>query len=98
MVPAANATGVSRNTTVTVTFNDRIQPGTVTTATFRLLFNGNPVAGTVIVAPDGRSATFTPAATLNPSSSYQIQVNSSVTDLAGQTLSFFVANFTTGVN
>ncbi len=95
-VPAGNATGVSRSTTVTVTFNDRIQPATVTTATFRVLVNGNPVAGTVVVAPDGRSATFTPAALLGASTSHQIQVNSSVTDLAGQTVSFFASNFTTG--
>jgi hypothetical protein len=59
-------------------------------------WDGAAVAGTVTVAADGRSATLTPAATLNPLASYQVQVNASVTDLAGQAVSFFSSTFATG--
>jgi hypothetical protein len=96
--PPNGATGVARSTVVQVTFSERINPATVTSASFRLLVNSTfaQVAGDLVVAPDGRSATFTPAAPLAATTQYRIEVNSDVTDLAAQRVSFAVAVFTTG--
>ncbi len=96
--PPNGATGVARSAVVEVTFSERVNPATITGGTFRLLVNSTftPVAGTIAVAPDGLSATFTPAAPLAASTQYRVEVNADVTDLAGQRVNFAVAVFTTG--
>jgi hypothetical protein len=94
--PAAGATGVSVNTVITIQFNERINPLTVTSSSFRLLQNGSvAVAGPIVVAADGLSATLTPAAPLQPLTSYTIQTNG-IADLVGRITNFENSSFTTG--
>jgi hypothetical protein len=99
--PPANATGVPTNTVVTVNFSERINPLTINDSSFRLTVNntGAPVAGTIAVAANALSATFTPSAALAPSTVYRMYVcyQTCPTDLAGNSFSFqFQSAFTTG--
>ena len=60
--PWFGATGVGTNAVVRIAFNERINPLTVTPVTFRVLDSLRiPIPGSVTVAADRRSATFTPA-------------------------------------
>ncbi|MGH8566428.1 MAG: Ig-like domain-containing protein [Gammaproteobacteria bacterium] len=95
--PANGATGVPVNTVVRVQFNERINPLTVTRSTFLLRPTSTfvPVEGSITVAADGLSATFTPATALSGSTQYRVDVFS-VTDLAGNTIFGFASSFTTG--
>jgi large repetitive protein len=95
--PAANATGVATNVVVTIQFNERVNPLTVTGASVRLLRNSSiPVAGTIVVAADLLSVTFTPTDPLLPLTSYTAQITSGITDLVGRTVNFTNSFFTTG--
>lgn len=95
--PANNATGVATNAVVKLQLSERINPLTVSESTF---FFGNAqtglrVNGSFAVAADGLSITFTPSAPLLINTRYFMQV-SSITDLAGHSVSFFSSTFTTG--
>ena len=97
--PGSNSTGVGRNTVLRVTFSEPINQLTVTTANFRS-FNVNNsiyITGTVAVALDRLSATFTPTSPLLPSTQYFFFLNS-YTDLAGNTGSGVNVYFVTGAS
>jgi hypothetical protein len=94
--PVSGATGVATYAVVRLQFSERINPVTVTTSTFTVGRNstGVRIEGSISVAADGRSATFTPATPLLPNTGYFVQAFN-ITDLAGRQLSFF-SSFTTG--
>ncbi|MGI8746654.1 MAG: Ig-like domain-containing protein, partial [Bryobacteraceae bacterium] len=95
--PANGATAVTTtNATVQIQFNKPMNPLTITNSSFTVSKSGTPLAGTIAVAPDARSATFTPSIALVPATAYNIQTNSGITDLAGQGLTSFQSSFTTG--
>jgi Bacterial Ig-like domain len=94
-VPAAAATGVFLNRTITVTFNKAMDPQTISTATFTLASGGAPVTGTVALI--GTTATFRPAAALSPNTVYTATVTKGAKDAAGNPLAAdFIWSFTTG--
>jgi hypothetical protein len=97
-VPASGSTGVPRDTAVTVTFNERVNPLTVTTGTFTLRDNplGQFPPGTIAVSPDGLTATFTPDAELRATVQHTSSATTSITDLAGNALIGTSTTFTTG--
>jgi len=94
--PTNGATGVATNTTVTLNFSERVNPLTVNSNTFRVFPSntGVPLAGTITVAADGRSASFSPSVALANSTQYFIQA-SGITDLTTQETNFFQSSFTT---
>ena len=94
--PSAGTTSVSVNTVITIQFSERVNPLTVTSASFRLLQNGSvAVVGTIVVAPDRLSATLTPDAPLQPLTSYTI-LTIGIADMVGRATGFESASFTTG--
>jgi hypothetical protein len=95
--PTNGATAVPRATSVTLQFGEKVDPASVDSTTFSVQqggVGGMPVAGTITVALDLRSATFTPSSLLNGSTVYGV-VATGYTDLAGQPGSYFQAQFTT---
>jgi hypothetical protein len=86
--PAPGATGVGLWTSVRATFNEPVQPATVTTATFELLgAGGAPVTASVSYDAPTRTATLVPAAALIATSVYTARVRGGgVKDLAGNAL------------
>lgn len=60
--PLSNATGVSINTTINATFNEAMEPSSITTATFTVMQGTTPVPG--VVTYSGVTTTFSPAGNL----------------------------------
>jgi hypothetical protein len=93
--PACGATGAALNQKVTVTFNEAMDPSTVTTATFTLAGpGGTPVTGTVTYVSSSNTATFTPGSNLAASTTYTYTVRggaSGIKDLTGNALTENVA-------
>ncbi|MDQ1380585.1 MAG: large repetitive protein, partial [Actinomycetota bacterium] len=82
--PAANVTGVSATHSVTATFNEPMNPSTISSSTFQLLDAGSaPVPASVHYDASSRTATLTPNASLSPSVTYTAVVKSSVADASG---------------
>ncbi|MDT8318351.1 MAG: Ig-like domain-containing protein [bacterium] len=80
--PFENATAVAINTSIVATFNEPVEPSTITTATFTLWDEySNPVKGTVSYS--GLSATFAPYSSLKLWHEYMALVSFFVTDTAG---------------
>src|SRR5262249_55583025 len=96
--PTNGSTGIGTNAEMQIQFSERVNPLTVSDSTFQVqqLNTGILVAGTVVVAADRRSATFTPVGGLANSTQYRIQAFS-ITDPAGQDIGFFQSTFTTAL-
>jgi len=93
---ADNATNVSLNSTLTITFSEPMNNGTLILANFQVR---DPtlalVPGTVSFI--GNTMTFTPSAPLAASTTFTATVTTGVTDVAGNALAVnFVITFTTG--
>lgn len=86
--PADAATGVEVNRKVIATFNEAMDPLTISGTSFTLetTVGATPVAGAVTYAPAGNTATFTPANPLAANTSYTARITNAVTDLAGLAL------------
>jgi methionine-rich copper-binding protein CopC len=95
-VPADAATAIATNHKVVVTFDEPIDPATVSTLSFTLAAPGPiPVSGTTTTA--GPTISFTPDAVLTGATVYTATVTSGVADLAGNPLGTDrVFSFTTG--
>jgi hypothetical protein len=94
--PANGATGVAVNGSIATTFNEPMDPLTITTTTFTLTGPGlTPVAGTVSYV--GTTATFTPTNPLAPNTLFTATITTAVKDLAGNNLvTVKTWTFTTG--
>jgi Ice-binding-like/Bacterial Ig-like domain len=82
--PANGTTGVPTNQVITATFNQAMDPATITTATFTLKQGATPVAGTVTYS--GTTATFTPASDLLPNTTYTATVTAGAKNLYEEAL------------
>ena len=86
--PTSGASGVARNTSVTATFSEAIDPATLTSSTFTLVKDGTttPLSAKVTLSPDGKKATLDPTATsLNSRTTYRATIKggaSGVKDVA----------------
>ncbi len=93
--PLSNATSVQRNKTVSITFNEAMDPATITTTTFTMKQGTTVVAG--VVAYAGTTATFTSAANLEANEVYTVSISDDASDLTGNTLASATTwTFTTG--
>jgi hypothetical protein len=94
--PANGAQNIPTGTVVQVTFNERMNPLTLTRATFQIIdqTTGAAVAGDVVVSSNGLTAAFIPASALAPSAGYYVQ-GSGWANLTGQQTSVFTS-FRTG--
>ncbi|MBL0063009.1 MAG: Ig-like domain-containing protein [bacterium] len=94
-VPINNAINASLNGNITATFNEAIDPLTITTATMTLRQGANSVSGTVDYS--GVTASFNPTNNLAASTVYTATLTTGVRDLAGNALANnYVWSFTSG--
>lgn len=92
IVPADGATGISRTSTVVLTFNNKIESEAIA------IFNtstGDPVAATKAWDTAGKVLTITPDAQLAATTKYLVSV-AGVVDVYGQALAAAGKDFTTG--
>lgn len=83
--PAASAIDVSRSVVVEATFDEPVDPATVTTSTFRLLdVQGAPVPG--VATTSGSTVSFDPSVTLDSLASYTAILEGGITDFFGNEL------------
>lgn len=96
--PTDLASGIGTNRKITATFNEGMDPSTLTAATFTLTGPGaTPVSGTVTYTTIGTTATFTPSSALAINSVFTAKITTGAEDLAGNPLgSTFTWSFTTG--
>jgi hypothetical protein len=96
--PAAQSTGVAINRKVSVSFNEAMDPQSLTSATFTVRQGNTPVPGSVAYGP-GTTATFSPETSLAPSTVLTASVSTDVKDLNGNRLASAVTwSFTTGTS
>jgi hypothetical protein len=95
--PANLATGIPLNKVITVTFNENMNPATITQASITLdgaAKGATPVTGTVSYTDP--TASFTPSSALVPGTTYTGTVKATVKDLNGNVLQAdYVWTFTT---
>ena len=92
--PANAATLVALNKVITITFNEAMNPATITTASITLT-GAAPVTG--IVTYNGVTATFTPTSPLTVNTTYTGRVTTAVKDINGNALQTdYVWTFSTG--
>jgi len=91
--PEDGATGVDVNATVSATFNEAVDAGTLS---LTLAGPAGPITGSVSYDPAARTATLDPDLVLDFETPYTATVAGTVTDLAGNPMgSDYVWNFTT---
>ncbi len=86
--PVHSSTAADINRAITVTFNEAVDPDTITSNSFLVdKATGGIVTGTVAYDAASRTATFRSAVNLATSTTYVATVTNAVEDLAGNTLS-----------
>jgi len=97
-IPAPGASGVPLNQIISATFNEAMNPATITLSSFTVTpaTGGTAISGTLTYA--GNTSTFTPSALLSPSTAYTGKISTSVKDVDGNALQQdYVWTFTTGI-
>lgn len=93
--PASSVTGVARNTGVSITFSEAMNPTTINASTFLLKQGTTAVPG--VVTYSGNTATFTPNAPLASGTTYTATVTTGAKATSGNSLAAnIVWSFTTG--
>jgi hypothetical protein len=93
--PASAATAVGVGTTINVSFNEPIDPASVTATTFVVMQGTTPIAG--VLTYSGVTATFTPTVLLKPFTIYTTTLTTGIRDMARNAMiSDYVFSFTTG--
>ena len=96
VVPANTQTGVPLNAQIVAVMSNLIDPTSITNSSITVTPSvGSAIAGTVTLASDGVTLTFTPAASLTASTVYTISV-SGFFDINGNSVTSFTSTFTTG--
>jgi uncharacterized protein (TIGR03437 family) len=94
-VPSSGATNVPIGNALIATFNEAMNPTTITSTTFTLQNGITAVAGAVTYV--GVTATFTPSGTLAPNALFTATITTGAKDLGGNALAAnYVWTFTTG--
>jgi hypothetical protein len=96
-VPVSNAIGVSPYLPVSATFNESLNPATVTTATFMLDGPSGAVDGMVTYADATHTASFAPTVGLAANTTFTATLTTGIMDASNNPLAApYVWNFTTG--
>ena len=100
--PATNAGAVPLNQKIAVTFNQAMNPATITAVgafTLEITAGSVPVAGTVTYVAAANTALFTPTANLAPSTPFTAAIAPTVQSASGNLIAgSYVWSFTSGIN
>lgn len=94
-IPLGNALNVPLGQTIAVTFNEEMDPSSITSSSFTVV-GALPVAGTVTYT--GKTASFTPTAPLAENTTFTARITTKAKDLTGNFLQTdYVWTFSTGI-
>ncbi len=94
--PSNLEAGVLANKVITVTFNEKMNPATITQASF-ILQGTSVITGTITYDGTGNTMSFTPTNSLSPNTTYTGRVTTKVKDMMGNALQKdYVWTFSTG--
>lgn len=97
--PANAATGVPLNQVITATFNEEMNPSTITQQSFTLYQGTTKIAGTLSYNKTNTTLSFVPASPLTVNTTYTGTVTTAVKDLMGNALQEnYVWTFSTGLS
>jgi hypothetical protein len=85
--PAPGAQDVSVRQPIQATFSEPLKPGTVTSASVKLMVGGTETATSLSLSTDGRTLTVAPNSVLRAPNNLQITTMPGISDLAGNALS-----------
>jgi O-glycosyl hydrolase len=91
VTPTSNSTGVAITSALTATFNEAMDPSTITASAFTLTGGGGSVTATVAYSASTNTATLTPSGPLAYSTQYTATITTAVTSSQGAPLP---ANYT----
>jgi hypothetical protein len=95
-MPPVGASAVPVDTEITVRFSELMRIVSLTPARLSVRYGSGVVNGSLILDPDGTTARFRPSVPLASQTTYAVEVDRAVADLAGRTLgSRFVFSFQT---
>jgi WD40 repeat protein len=98
-VPSSGANGINKSSVVTATFNEQMNPTTITTSSVQLKIGGNFVPSSVDYNASNRTLALTPNSSLAAATTYTAIIkggSAGVKDLAGNPLAQdYTWNFTT---
>ncbi len=95
--PLNSATNVPLNQVITATFNEKMNPVTITQASFTLQGNGASIAGVLTYNESNTTMSFTPASPLVVNTTYTATVMANVKDSFGNALQTnYIWTFSTG--
>ncbi len=86
-LPAHESTGANINGTITATFNEPVDPATITTATFTVSTGGSDIAGIVTYDAPNKKAIFAPSANLVNMGEYTATLTTGVKTIGGTAMS-----------
>jgi len=93
--PIDTASGIGLTRKIDATFNEEMNPSSITTSTFTLNQGTTAISGSVSYT--GTTASFSPSANLAPNTSYTATITTGSKDMAGNALlKNYVWSFTTG--
>jgi hypothetical protein len=94
--PASGATGVSRGTTVRITFSESVRGVSASTVQLYNVAGGWSVNVRVSYLPGSRTAVLDPVLGMYPSTAYRVVVGPGIADVAGNRLAPVSWQFRTG--
>jgi hypothetical protein len=97
VLPTNGGTGVLTTAAIQVQFNKFMDELSFTNQTVKISTNGSTfINATITFNQNGNAMTITPSAPLSPSTTYSLQLTTSILDLEGASLTSFQSSFTTG--
>ena len=97
--PVSGAVNVPSNTSVTVTFDEMILESSVSSDCVTVSDGSNDLDGSIALSDDKKTITFTPSGDMDFDTSYTVEIEAGISDLAGNKLvsnSNNIFSFTTG--
>ncbi len=95
--PAREQANTPLDLTLSLTFNEQVDPRTVNSQSVQLIDErGNPVATRVLMVEDLRTAQIQPQGALRPNARYSLHMTSAITDMVGNALAPDSLRFATG--
>jgi clostripain len=94
--PVSGAVNVPSNTAITVTFDENILESSVSSDCIVVSGDSGDLSGSAALSADKKTITFTPSTDMDFDTSYTVEIEADISDLAGNEITSETFSFTTG--